>query len=106
MIANARRRLAERGDEGIVDKEALRQRPQMRIAQLEQMIPQSIVHLLDVLLGARHKFLERDLAGFDALELREQHLQRALKKLYFSLDAQEIAFVERAKLWLIGVPEP
>jgi hypothetical protein len=47
-----------------------------------------------------------DLLRLDLLQVRQDHLQRALEELHLALDQQEVADLEGAEQVLAGVPQP
>src|SRR5262249_17321929 len=55
--------------------------------------------------GVRQEVRQLHVLLGDALQVAEDHLQRALEKLHLALDAQEIAFVKGAEKMLAGIPE-
>src|SRR5689334_6165385 len=105
MVANAGRRGAEIAHQRVVHQKTLGQSAQVRVRQLQQGCAQSLEKLANVLLRVWQEIGQIDLFRVGALEVAEDHLERALEELDLSLDQKEIAGVEGAEQVFAGVPE-
>src|SRR5688572_30453588 len=104
MVADAGRRLAETADKGVIRQETFDQGAEVHVADLLEKLAQPFVEPADVVLGLRQEVAQRDLAFLDPFEAGEEDLQRALVELDLALDLEEVAFLESAKVVLVGVP--
>ena len=98
--------LAEVAHEVVVHQEALDQRPQVRVGQLQQHAAQPLEQFVDVLRRVRQEVaeVEADLLRLHALDVVEDDLHRPLEELHLAADLQEVADVERLEDRLAGVP--
>jgi len=103
VIADARRRPAQPGDEGVVDQEALDEGLHGRVLHLHQRT-QTFEQPADVLLGLRQKIDHRHRFLRHLLERGEDHLERALVELHLAFDFEELAGLEALELVLGRVP--
>ena len=67
---------------------------------------QTVEQLVNVVIGVRQKIGQVDFFGLEAVDLGQDHLQRALKQLNLPAHRDEVAHFEGAEEMLTRVPEP
>src|SRR5260370_31543501 len=86
----SRRYLAKAAYEIVVHEETLGQRSQVRIGEAKECAAQPVQELAHILLGVRQKIGQINLLSLGALDVVENHLQRALEQLDLAPNEQKI----------------